>query len=125
MTKQKDTEPKAANPLNDNDIYNPMVDFDKFFDGENLEQEDLVLWFNMGVHHLPHTGDLPNTVYTTAHTAVQITPSNYWSHDQSRDTVNMVRLDYSSRKNDSTVFTFGQARQVCMADLSDIGYSGY
>lgn len=29
---------------------NPVIDFDKFFDGENLLQEDLVLWANLGMH---------------------------------------------------------------------------
>lgn len=30
----------------------PLVDFDKFFDGESLAQEDLVAWINIGMHHL-------------------------------------------------------------------------
>jgi len=29
-----------------------MVDFHKFFDGENITQEDLVAWVNIGTHHL-------------------------------------------------------------------------
>ena len=62
----------------------PAVNFDDFFNGENLLQEDLVMWVNLGVHHIPHTGDLPNTVFTTAHTAIQIAPSNYFKYDQSR-----------------------------------------
>lgn len=93
-----------------------MVDFDKFFDGDNLEQEDLVVWFNMGMHHLPHTGDLPNTVYTTARSAVQIIPSNYFVRDQSRDSVNMVQLNWKDTHFD--VKYFGQHHQVCSANLS-------
>jgi hypothetical protein len=30
----------------------PMVDFHKFFDGESLNQTDLVAWVNVGTHHL-------------------------------------------------------------------------
>lgn len=30
----------------------PPVDFHKFFDGEDIEQEDLVAWVNVGTHHL-------------------------------------------------------------------------
>ena len=29
-----------------------MVDFHKFFDGENITQKDLVAWINVGTHHL-------------------------------------------------------------------------
>lgn len=120
ITKQKDTEPRSANSLNGEDVYNPLVNFDDFFDGDSLQQEDLVLWFNLGMHHIPHTGDLPNTVFTTAHSAVQITPSNYFLYDQSRDTVNMIRLEYNYHSKEETVKTFGQAHQICMANLSDI-----
>ena len=108
--------------MNDEDVYNPFVNFDDFFDGESLEQEDLVFWVNLGVHHVPHTGDLPNTVFTTAHSAIQITPSNYFVHDQSRDTVNMIRLAYDTHTEKSVVKTFGQADQICLADLSEFGY---
>lgn len=38
-----------------------MVDFHKFFDGENITQEDLVAWINVGMHHLPQAEDSPNT----------------------------------------------------------------
>jgi len=29
-----------------------MVDFHNFFDGENITQQDLVAWINLGMHHL-------------------------------------------------------------------------
>lgn len=51
VTKRKDTEPKSAHRLNNQDVYDPPVNFDEFFDGESLEQEDLVVWFNLGMHH--------------------------------------------------------------------------
>lgn len=38
-----------------------MVDFHKFFDGENITQTDLVAWINVGMHHLPQAEDAPNT----------------------------------------------------------------
>jgi primary-amine oxidase len=53
ITKQKDTEPQSTHPSDENDVWNPMVNFDTFFDGDSLMQEDLVVWFNLGMHHLP------------------------------------------------------------------------
>ena len=99
-----------------------MIDFDKFFDSESLEQEDLVVWLNMGMHHVPHTGDLPNTVYTTARSAIQIIPSNYFVRDQSRDTVNMVQLDwkYENMTSSFDVDYFGQHNQVCSTNFSAV-----
>lgn len=51
ITRQKDTEPKSANAYNSQDVHDPPVNFAEFFDGESLEQEDLVVWFNLGMHH--------------------------------------------------------------------------
>jgi len=50
---------------------------------------------NKPQHHIPHSGDIPNTVMTTAHSSLQFTPHNYFGSDQSRRTVNQVRIDYA------------------------------
>ncbi|KAG8156734.1 hypothetical protein KVR01_013339 [Diaporthe batatas] len=130
VTKRKDTEPKSAHAYNSQDVHDPPVNFEAFLDGESLQQEDLVVWFNLGMHHVPHTGDLPNTVFTTAHSGMQFMPSNYFTGDQSRNTVNMVRIDYKDG-NTSAVELFGQksAPGTCKVDYApgeaDLwGYTG-
>ncbi|KAJ7769348.1 copper amine oxidase [Mycena metata] len=96
ITKQKDTEVRAAHANNDYDPGHPIIDFDHFFNDENLNQTDIVLWINLGMHHVPHTGDMPNTVFTTAQSAFIISPHNYLLNDASRTTRQMVRIDYNS-----------------------------
>lgn len=51
VTRQKDTEPKSSHAYNTQDVNDPPVNFAEFFDGESLSQEDLVVWFNLGMHH--------------------------------------------------------------------------
>lgn len=51
VTQRKDTEPKSAHAYNSQDVHDPPVNFEDFFDGESLQQEDLVVWFNLGMHH--------------------------------------------------------------------------
>lgn len=41
VTKQKDTEARAANPYNLLDPVDPLVNFAKYFDGESLDQQDV------------------------------------------------------------------------------------
>ena len=48
---RKDTEPHSSSPYNGYDPSVPMVDFDKFFDGESLDQEDIVMSV---AFHPPH-----------------------------------------------------------------------
>jgi primary-amine oxidase len=49
---RKETEPSSSAMWNLNLPGEPMVDFHKFFDGENITQQDLVAWINVGMHHL-------------------------------------------------------------------------
>jgi len=119
VSQHKDTEPRSAHPYNSQDVANPMIDFDKFFDGESLEQEDLVVWFNLGMHHLPNTGDLPNTVFTTAHSGVQFMPVNYLLGDPSRETVNQVRINYVDG-NVTSLETFGQKDAICQLNFEPV-----
>ena len=51
ITRQHDTEPWSNSFQNVNLPAKPQQDFSKFFDGESLAQEDLVVWFNLGMHH--------------------------------------------------------------------------
>jgi primary-amine oxidase len=124
VTQRKDTEPRAAHALNDYDVANPIIDFAAFFDGDGLQQEDVVLWFNIGMHHVPHTGDLPNTVFSTAQGSMLIMPHNYLMHDPSRDSRQTVRIDYDDEHGAGAVETFdaelanGTTKLVCLHFLN-------
>lgn len=61
MSKRKETEPTSSSMWNQNLPGAPAVNFHNFFDGENITQEDLVAWVNVGTHHLPQAEDSPNT----------------------------------------------------------------
>ncbi|KAF2105655.1 copper amine oxidase [Lophiotrema nucula] len=122
ITKQKDTEPRAADRNNQHNPSDPLVDFGKFLDGENLEQEDVVVWFNLGMHHIPHTGDLPNTMFTSAHSAVRFEPFNYLEDgDPSVASTQQLRLVYGEDGSVKEVKTFGAESANCSADLSMLG----
>ena len=116
ITRQKDTEPRSADPYNNQDVHDPPVDFSRFLDGESLDQKDLVLWLNLGMHHVPTTADLPNTVMTTAHAGVKFVPANYFDGDQSRRSMSQVRISYADGKV-LDVDTAGRPEQLCLSDL--------
>ncbi|KAL1593838.1 hypothetical protein SLS60_010571 [Paraconiothyrium brasiliense] len=117
VTKQKDSEPRAADWVNTYDVDNPLVDFSKFLDGESLDQEDLVLWFNLGMHHVPHTGDLPNTLMTSAHSAMRLEPINYLFNDPSVQTSQQAKVNHTSGE----VETFGTQTANCSVNMVSRG----
>ncbi|TFK22683.1 copper amine oxidase [Coprinopsis marcescibilis] len=124
VTKRKDSELHLSHSSNNMDSGKPIVDFSKFFDGESLEQEDIVLWFNLGMHHLPHTGDLPVTLMSSAQSSVVFSPHNYLLSDPSRQTVQQIEIDLTGEK--PTADGYGKKTEVCKAPVVIEGdYSQY
>lgn len=97
VVRQKDEEPRGADPLSYLDTRNPLIDFTKIADSESLEHDeeydgDLVVYFNVGSHHIPHSGDIPNTLMHTSASSVMFVPHNFADRDPSRESVQGVRL---------------------------------
>ncbi|KAE9386715.1 amine oxidase catalytic domain-containing protein [Gymnopus androsaceus JB14] len=90
---RKDTEPSSSSIWNANLPGAPTVDFHRFFDGEDIVQRDLVAWVNVGMHHLPHAEDSPNTKTTIAMSSFLLTPLNYFDSDISLDSPNATPGD--------------------------------
>ncbi|KAL8297324.1 hypothetical protein RB597_006424 [Gaeumannomyces tritici] len=92
---RKDGEPVSAHPVVAWDKGKPpYVDFNNFFDGESLDQEDLVVYFNLGMHHMPDTYDLPVTVFQGAQSGMTLRPQNYRRSDGSVSTRQQLHLGY-------------------------------
>ncbi|EXJ94952.1 hypothetical protein A1O1_00070 [Capronia coronata CBS 617.96] len=87
------TEPAGAHAWNYLQPLDPLVDFEKMVDGEPIEEEDLVVYFNLGGHHVPTTQDVPNTLMHTSASSVMFVPFNYFDHDVSRAVRQGVRVD--------------------------------
>ncbi|EIW55896.1 amine oxidase catalytic domain-containing protein [Trametes versicolor FP-101664 SS1] len=92
VSKRKETEPTSSSQWNLNLPGDPMVDFHKFFDGENITQTDLVAWINVGMHHLPQAEDAPNTRTNLAASSFFLTPLNYFDADVSMESTNSILL---------------------------------
>ncbi|OBS29614.1 hypothetical protein FPOA_03550 [Fusarium poae] len=120
VTRQKDNELYAVGAFNSLTPADPQVDFNKYFDGESLDQEDIVVWFNLGMHHMPHTGDLPNTVFSTAHSAMLIEPFNYNVGDPSQASSQQVLIKVNKEGGKAEVVTHGAKNATCPIDLAQL-----
>ncbi|KAL7623325.1 hypothetical protein AAE478_007006 [Parahypoxylon ruwenzoriense] len=85
VTRQHDTEPWGNSVQNLNMPWAPQQDFDRFFDGESVEGEDLVVWFNLGMHHFTRSEDVPVTLYSEAVSSVMFAPQNFFDRAQDGD----------------------------------------
>ncbi|GJE94516.1 amine oxidase catalytic domain-containing protein [Phanerochaete sordida] len=92
VSRRKDAEPSSSSMWNMNLPGAPPVEFARFFDGEDLAQQDLVAWVNVGMHHLPQAEDAPNTRTNVAASSFFVAPLNYFDADVSMDGANAVLL---------------------------------
>ncbi|KAF8316633.1 amine oxidase catalytic domain-containing protein [Clavulina sp. PMI_390] len=93
VTKRKENEPSSSSAWNHHLPGAPPVDFERFFDGESLDQEDIVAWINIGMHHIPQAEDSPNTRTNTASSSFILSPLNFHDYDVSMDSSNAVLMD--------------------------------
>jgi len=68
----------------------PLVDFHKLFDGDNIAQQDLVAWINVGMHHVPSAEDSSNTKTTTATSSFMLAPVNCFDYDITMESRNAI-----------------------------------
>ena len=111
VLKHHDNEPAAAHEFNYLCPLDPIVDFAKMADNETLRGrdedegeedvggEDLVLYFNLGGHHVPHSSDIPNTLMHTSASSVLLSPFNYFDEDVSKYSRQGVRVDRTTRED--------------------------
>ncbi|CAN8097185.1 unnamed protein product [Discula destructiva] len=111
--KRKDSEPASSYMWSYYNVHQPLVDFSTFFDGESLEQEDIVLYFNLGMHHVPDTFDMPNTLFSGAQSGITIRPQNYGMSNPSLATRQMVEVS----EDGQTVDYYGQKRPMGIVDV--------
>jgi primary-amine oxidase len=83
-----------------------------------------VVWFNLGMHHMPHTGDLPNTVFTTAYSAMTIEPFNYNAGDPSMATSQRVLLKSGETGAPAEITRYGAVEGTCPIDMVRNLYCG-
>ncbi|KAG8736190.1 hypothetical protein FRC12_017740 [Ceratobasidium sp. 428] len=93
VARRKDGEPSSSTTWNQHLPVVPPVDFSKFFNPpESIDQQDLVLYANLGMHHIPRAEDIPNTLFTDTRSSFILSPFNYFDEEPSRDIRNAILL---------------------------------
>ncbi|EXJ72703.1 uncharacterized protein A1O5_03850 [Cladophialophora psammophila CBS 110553] len=107
------TEPGSAHHLNALEPLSPLVDFAKMVaDREVVEKEDLVVYFNLGGHHVPSSQDIPNTLMHTSASSVVFMPFNYFDEDVSKAVRQGVRVDRRPKKENIVVAAGGVGAEL-------------
>ena len=70
-----------------------QLDFRNYLlDDDSILNEDLVAWVTIGVMHVPHSEDLPNTATAANSANFFIRPFNYFDEDPSIGSTNAILI---------------------------------
>jgi primary-amine oxidase len=118
VTVQHDNEPFANSVQNINLPFEPQQDFAALFDGESVEDEDLVVWFNLGMHHFTRSEDVPVTLYTEASSSIVFAPQNFFDRAQDGDLKNRRWMEVDE-EGVMTVEDYGIGLEMCPLVLEE------
>ncbi|KAI0129657.1 copper amine oxidase [Xylariales sp. AK1849] len=120
VTRQHDTEPFANSVQNLNMPWKPQQDFSKFFDDESVDGEDLVVWFNLGMHHFTRSEDVPVTLYSQAVSSIMFAPQNFFDRAQDGDILNRRWITPDENSTSGLAYaTFGIELPQCKIALTE------
>jgi primary-amine oxidase len=116
VTRQHDTEPLANSVHNYNLPWKPQQDFAKFFDNESVDGEDLVVWFNLGMHHFTRAEDVPVTLFSEAVSSITFAPQNFFDRAQDGDLKNRRWIVPNEDTGTLSVEDYGTAPLPCLGE---------
>ncbi|XP_059166056.1 putative amine oxidase [copper-containing] [Physella acuta] len=118
VTRHKDEEFTSSSNYGMFDGSQPVVDFTKFYnDDEDIVDKDLVCWVSMGMHHIPHTEDLPVTPSVGNHMTFFLMPYNYFPQCPSMGSRDALYIKHTDPKNPSdgvTINRHGNSVDQCI-----------
>lgn len=118
VTRQHDTEPWGNSVQNLNMPWRPQQDFARLFDGEDVENADLVVWFNLGMHHFTRAEDIPVTLYSEAVSSIMFAPQNFFDRAQDGDITNRRWIVPAEDDDEALVYEdFGIDLPQCKVEL--------
>lgn len=98
----------------------PQQEFSKFFDGESVREQDIVVWFNLGMHHFTRAEDVPVTLFTEAVSSVVFAPQNFFGEGPLGDLRNRVWVEV--RDGEVRGDDYGVEGDVCVVELREPVY---
>eukprot|EP00058_Branchiostoma_floridae_P012211 XP_002597699.1 hypothetical protein BRAFLDRAFT_217424 [Branchiostoma floridae] len=126
VTRRKESEPSSSSIYNQNDLYDPVVDFQSYInDNETIVDRDLVAWVTLGSHHIPDTSDYPTTTTTGNHLKFFLRPFNYFDEDPSMGSTSAVYIKPKGNFHSADVNRFGTKEgSSCLPTERSFHYDG-
>ncbi|XP_001632737.2 amiloride-sensitive amine oxidase [copper-containing] [Nematostella vectensis] len=126
VTRYNESERRSSSIYNQNSPTDTQVDFRNFVSDESIVNQDLVAWVTMGMIHVPHSEDLPNTGTVGSSASFFIRPFNYFDEDPSIASSDAILITPSDKEaSGQKIDRFGTPEgPVCVPAEYSINFSG-
>lgn len=119
VTQHHDNEPYGNSWQNVNLPLKPQQDFSKLFNDESVDGEDIVVWFNLGMHHYTRSEDIPVTLYSEAVSSIVFAPQNFHDRAQEGDLQNRRWITSNATTGEITYEDQGLQLPTCNVVLEE------
>ena len=103
------------------------MDFRQYLlDNDSIVNEDLVAWVTIGMMHIPHSEDIPNTATAANSVRFFIRPFNYFDEDPSMGSTNAILItptDWESKTHKVERYGTPDGPQ-CIPKKAEFGFKG-
>jgi len=113
--------------FNQNAPSEPHVDFNKFLaDNESIVNQDLVAWVTVGLLHIPHSEDVPNTATVGTSAGFLLRPFNYFDEDPSMGSTNAILIKPANKEHYTPTYQrYGTPTgPVCVPKEYNVSFDG-
>uniref|UniRef100_A0A383WJJ4 Amine oxidase n=1 Tax=Tetradesmus obliquus TaxID=3088 RepID=A0A383WJJ4_TETOB len=97
-TKHKDGEVHSSSIYGQARLSNPSTSLTDYVDGEPLRNQDVVVWVNSGLYHIPVAEDAPVTTTTGNMLGFSLVPFNWANESPATDMADMVQIDTKNKE---------------------------
>eukprot|EP00775_Hariotina_reticulata_P012327 gene12327-12462_t len=92
-TQHKDNEQHSSSLYSQARLSNPSTSLTDYVNGENIRNQDIVVWVNSGLYHIPVSEDAPVTPTTGNLLGFALIPFNWAAENPATDMANMIQIE--------------------------------
>lgn len=97
-TKHKDDEAQSSSIYGQARLSNPSTSVTDYVNGESIKNEDVVVWVNSGLYHIPVSEDAPVTTTTGNMLGFSLIPFNWATESPATDMADMIQITSADRR---------------------------
>lgn len=117
-TKHKDNEQHSSSIYGQARLSNPSTSVTEYVNGEGIKNQDVVVWVNSGLYHVPVAEDAPVTTTTGNMLSFSLIPFNWAQESPATDMADMIQIT----NKDKQVPAAKSAAARCAPSFQDIQF---